>query len=180
MVQRRAVNLLTGSPKGTSMSTEMREERLARRIAELYARDQQFADARPCEAISEAIDDPGLRLRDIVRTVMDGYTDRPALAQRAVQFVEDPKTGRTLLELLPRFETITYGESWDRVGALAAALASDPVRPGDRVCRAGLHQRRLHDPRPGADPRWRCGGSAADQRPGQSTAAHRRRDRTES
>ncbi len=120
------------------MSTEMREERLARRIAELYARDQQFADARPCEAISEAIDDPGLRLRDIVRTVMDGYTDRPALAQRAVQFVEDPKTGRTLLELLPRFETITYGESWDRVGALAAALASDPVRPGDRVCVLGF------------------------------------------
>ena len=120
------------------MSTDMREERLARRIAELYAHDQQFADARPCEAISEAIDDPGLRLREIVRTVMDGYTDRPALGQRAVQFVEDPKTGRTLLELLPRFETITYGESWDRVGALAAALASDPVRPGDRVCVLGF------------------------------------------
>ena len=29
------------------MSTNTREERLARRITDLYATDQQFADARP-------------------------------------------------------------------------------------------------------------------------------------
>ena len=38
------------------MSTDPREERLARRIADLYATDQQFADARPIEAITAAID----------------------------------------------------------------------------------------------------------------------------
>ena len=123
------------------MSTDTREERLARRIADLYANDRQFADARPSEAISAAIERPGLRLPQIVRTVMEGYADRPALAQRAVQFVNDPQTGRTSVELLPRFETTSYRELWDRVGAVATALAGGPspsVRPGDRVCVLGF------------------------------------------
>ena len=38
------------------MPIDTREERLARRIADLYATDQQFADARPGEAVSEAVD----------------------------------------------------------------------------------------------------------------------------
>ena len=120
------------------MSVGTREERLARRIGDLYATDQQFADARPSASISAAIERPGLRLPQIVRTVMEGYADRPALAQRAVQFVNDPQTGRTSVELLPRFETISYRELWDRVGAIATALAGDPVRPGDRVCVLGF------------------------------------------
>ena len=123
------------------MSTDTREERLARRIADLYANDRQFADARPSEAITAAIDQPGLRLPQIVRTVMEGYADRPALAQRAIQFVNDPQTGRTSVDLLPRFETTSYRELWDRVGAVATALAGGPspsVRPGDRVCVLGF------------------------------------------
>jgi fatty acid CoA ligase FadD9 len=123
------------------MSTDTREERLERRIADLYADDRQFADARPSEAISAAIDQPGLRLPQIVRTVMEGYADRPALAQRAIQFVNDPQTGRTSVDLLPRFETTSYRELWERVGAVATALAGGPspsVRPGDRVCVLGF------------------------------------------
>ena len=120
------------------MSVDSREERLARRIADLYATDQQFADARPSEAITAAIDQPGLRLSQLVRTVMEGYADRPALGQRAVRFVNDGETGRTSVELLPRFETITYRELWDRVGSVATDLAGDPVRPGDRVCVLGF------------------------------------------
>ena len=120
------------------MSVDSREERLARRIADLYATDQQFADARPSEAITAAIDQPGLRLSQLVRTVMEGYADRPALGQRAVRFVNDGETGRTSVELLPRFETITYRELSDRVGSVATDLAGDPVRPGDRVCVLGF------------------------------------------
>ena len=108
---------------------------------------------------------------------MEGYADRPALGQRAVEFVTDRATGRTSAQLLPRFETITYRELWDRVGAVASALADDPVRPGDRVGRARLHQRRLHDDRHGAESARRGVGSAADQRARHPTAAHRRRDR---
>ncbi|MEU7633793.1 carboxylic acid reductase [Nocardia sp. NPDC049220] len=123
------------------MSTDIREERLARRVADLYATDQQFAAARPDEAITEAIGRPGVGLAEIVRTVIEGYADRPAVGQRARQFVDDPQTGRTALELLPRFDTITYRELGDRAGAIAAALAGDPahsVRPGDRVCVLGF------------------------------------------
>ena len=120
------------------MSPDTRKARLERRVADLYANDQQFADARPIAAISSAIEAPDLRLSQIVQTVMEGYADRPALGQRAVQFVKEPQTGRTTVDLLPRFETITYRELWKRVEAVASALANDSVRPGDRVCILGF------------------------------------------
>ena len=94
-----------------------REERLERRIEDLTANDPQFAAAKPDPAVAAALEQPGLRLPQIVQTVLEGYADRPALGQRAVEFVKDPKTGRTSLELLPRFDTITYRELGDRVGA---------------------------------------------------------------
>ncbi len=120
------------------MSTDTREERLARRISDLYATDQQFADARRSEAVARAIEAPELRLPQIVQTVIDGYADRPALGQRAVEFVTDPTTGRTSAELLPRFDTITYRELSNRVNAVAAGLTQNPVRPGDRVAILGF------------------------------------------
>ena len=123
------------------MSTDSREERLARRVADLYATDEQFAKARPIAALTAAIEQPGLRLPRIVRTVMRAYAERPAVGQRAVNLATDPETGRTSLELLPRFETVTYRELWERVGAVANALTNgpgDPVRPGDRVCVLGF------------------------------------------
>ncbi|WP_099039630.1 carboxylic acid reductase [Mycobacterium neglectum] len=118
------------------MSADTREERLERRIASLYLTDQQFADAKPNREISTAIEVPGLPLSEAVRTVMEGYSDRPAVGQRAVEFVTDPQTGRTTAEVLPRFETFSYGEVWSRVGALTNALSD--VHPGDRICILGF------------------------------------------
>ena len=66
-----------------------------------------------------------------------GFADRLAFGQRAVQFVKDPNPGRTFAEPLPRFETITYGELWERAGAIASAWTNKPVRFGDRVCLLG-------------------------------------------
>ena len=123
------------------MTTNYREERLARRVSELYATDAQFAQARPIEALTAAIEQPGLRLPRIMGTVMEAYAERPAVGERAVNLATDPETGRTSLELLPWFETITYRELWKRVGAVASALAdgqSEPVQPGDRVCVLGF------------------------------------------
>ena len=123
------------------MSTDLREERLARRIADLYATDPQFADARPIDALTAAIEQPGLRLSRIVRTVMGAYAERPAVGERGVNLATDPGTGRTSLELLPWFETVTYRELWERVVAVASALADgpgQPIRPGDRVCVLGF------------------------------------------
>jgi fatty acid CoA ligase FadD9 len=121
------------------MSTAIHDEQLDRRVEELVANDPQFAAARPDPAITAALEQPGLRLPQIIRTVLDGYADRPALAQRVVEFVEDAKTGRTSAELLPRFETITYGELGERVSALGRAWASDSLSAGDRVCVLGFN-----------------------------------------
>ncbi|MCV7074607.1 carboxylic acid reductase [Mycobacterium szulgai] len=118
------------------MSNTTREERLARRIEELYRNDEQFAAAKPDQAIAKAIDQPGLALPQIIRTLMEGYGDRPALGQRAVRFVPDA-AGRTGLQLLPEYETVTYRELWNRISALAGALTPD-VQAGDRVCIVGF------------------------------------------
>jgi fatty acid CoA ligase FadD9 len=111
---------------------------LDRRIEHLGETDRQFAAARPDPTVSEAATAPDLRLPEVVGTVLDGYADRPALGQRAVDFVADPATGRTTLRLRPEFETITYRDLSDRVGALAGAWAAESVHPGDRVCVLGF------------------------------------------
>ncbi len=111
---------------------------VARRVEDLSANDPQFAAARPSPAVAADLELPGLRLPQIVQTALAGYADRPALGQRAVEFVKDPKTGRTSLEVLPYFETITYRELSDRVGALTRALTNESVQAGERVCELGF------------------------------------------
>ena len=120
------------------MSIDTRADAQLRRIQNLSASDPQFAAARPDEVVSAAMGRPDLRLPQLVQTVMDGYANRPALGQRAVRLVKDADTGRTTAELLPRFETITYRELWERAGAIASAWANKPVQPGDRVCVLGF------------------------------------------
>jgi fatty acid CoA ligase FadD9 len=120
------------------MSTETPDDRIAHRIAELTTTDPQFAATTPRADVSAAAAAPGLRLPEVVETVMTGYADRPALAQRTVRLVEDPSTGDTSAELLPSFETVTYGELWERVRTLAGAWQQDPVRAGDRVAILGF------------------------------------------
>ena len=161
------------------MSTDTREERLARRIADLYATDPQFADAAPTRRSPRRSTSPGCGCRRSCGPSWRATRTARRSAQRAVEFVNDPQTGRTSAELLPRFETITYRELWDRVGAVATALAGDPSRARRPGRAAGLHQRRLHDHRRGAVRTRRGLRSAADERAGHPAAADRRRDRAD-
>src|SRR4029077_6798282 len=114
------------------------QERLERRTEELAANDPQFAAARPDEAVSAAIQDAGPHLPKVVKAVLEGYSDRPALAQRAVELVKDPQTGRTSAKLLPWFDTVTYSELATRVDELSRALTDGVVTAGDRVCVLGF------------------------------------------
>ena len=109
---------------------------LARRIAELSANDPQFAAAVPIESVARSVEEPGMRLPEIVKTVLEGYADRTALGQRAVEFVTE--NGRTVARLLPKYDTITYGALWERIRAVAAALHADGVKVGDRVAILGF------------------------------------------
>ncbi|MFV8052425.1 carboxylic acid reductase [Mycobacterium sp. 48b] len=120
------------------MSFDTRDEQLASRIADLTATDPQFAAAIPSDTVTAAVDVPGLLLPEIVETVLQGYSERPALGERALEFVADPATGRTTARLLPRFDTISYGQLADRVRALAAALHASGVAAGDRVAILGF------------------------------------------
>lgn len=119
-------------------ATSFFDDQQARRIAELAATDTQFAAAQPDQAVADAAGQPGLGLPQLVQTVLTGYADRPALGQRAVDYVADPATGRTVAQLLPRYDTITYAELAERVRALATALVAAAVRPGDRVAVLGF------------------------------------------
>ncbi|MFF4749676.1 carboxylic acid reductase [Streptomyces sp. NPDC002514] len=116
------------------------DARADRRSARLYATDAQFRDTAPLDAVTEAIRRPGLPLADLVATVMEAYADRPALGERAREPATDPETGRTTLRLLQRFDTLTYGELWERVGAVASEWRHHPehaVGPGDFVAVLG-------------------------------------------
>ncbi|OBJ05618.1 hypothetical protein A5660_15620 [Mycobacterium alsense] len=57
-------------------------ERLARRRERLYAEDEQFRITRPDDDIAAAARAPGLRIAEVMATVLRGYADRPALGQR--------------------------------------------------------------------------------------------------
>ena len=127
--------------QATTHLEDAREGRRVRRIADLDANDPQFRKARPVPDVIEAANRPDLRLSEILQTLVDGYADRPALGQRARELVTDATTGRTTARLLPRFETMSYREVWDRVGAIATALRSDstaPVNQGDFVATIGF------------------------------------------
>ena len=121
------------------MANPASDERAARRVADLMSSDMQFAAAAPDPAVAEELARPGLRLPEVVRILMTSYADRPALGQRAVREVTDAQTGRTTLELLPSFQTITYRQLLTMVQRLTTAWHTDTVAPGDRVAILGFN-----------------------------------------
>src|SRR5580693_3679359 len=139
------------------------QERLERRVAELAVNDPEFAAARPDEAVSAAIEAAGRRLPKVAKAVLEGYSDRPALAQRAVELVKDPQTGRTSAKLLPWFDKVTYGELADRVDVLSRAFTNG----ADGMVTAGdlrLPHRGRRPPRGAADGPRTAGRASADHR----------------
>ncbi|WP_406432117.1 thioester reductase domain-containing protein [Streptomyces sp. NBC_00631] len=105
------------------------------------ANDKQLHDRLPLESVTAATRDCTEGLARAVALIMEGYSERPALGERAHETVTDPVTGRASLRLLPRFTEITYAELWERAGAVAAEWRQDarhPVRPGDFVAVCGF------------------------------------------
>ncbi|MDG5803840.1 carboxylic acid reductase [Streptomyces ossamyceticus] len=82
-----------------------------------------------------------MRLAQVMENVMVRYADRPAIGERAKEFVRDPGTGRVSYRLLPRYEKTSFGELWSRVRAVASEWHMDgrrQLRPGDRVALLGF------------------------------------------
>jgi fatty acid CoA ligase FadD9 len=121
--------------------TEDPRAKLIQLATKLATEDAQFRDSFPKKEVTAAKMQPGLRLAQVVQIAMEGYAERPALGQRARELITDPVSGRRTLQLLPRFDTITYRELWAR----ARAVASDwhhndrhPLKAGDFVCILGF------------------------------------------
>ncbi|MFZ1162779.1 carboxylic acid reductase [Mycobacterium sp.] len=119
------------------MSSEVQEDQ-ERRAAELTANDPEFAAARPDATVAAAIDSAGTRFAQVTKAVLEGYSDRPALAQRAYELIKDPQTGRTSAKLLPWFSHVSYGELAHRVGDVSRAFADGLLSAGDRVTVLGF------------------------------------------
>jgi fatty acid CoA ligase FadD9 len=114
---------------------------VAERIRTLDAHDEQFWTTKPDSALQRAARQPNLRLPQILKIFAEGYADRPAVGWRARSLSTDPATGRTSMQLLPRFDTMTYRRLWANVGAIAGAWRHDPtnpVAPGDVVATVGF------------------------------------------
>ena len=65
-----------------STSATAREARRQSRFEKLSSSDTQFIAAQPDPAVSARMNGPGMLLTDVIRTVINGYADRPALGQR--------------------------------------------------------------------------------------------------
>ncbi|PPJ17620.1 oxidoreductase [Nocardia nova] len=118
------------------MPDDVQKAERKRRLAAAMADDEVRA-AWPDADVSAALARPGLRLAELVDTVMTAYADRPAVGQRAGEIVVDAE-GRRVRRLLPRFETLSYRQLWSRAGALASAWQAGGLRAGDFVCTVGF------------------------------------------
>ncbi|PIB79697.1 carboxylic acid reductase [Mycobacterium celatum] len=123
------------------MTETGREQRLVRRIEELYATDPQFRAAAPLPQVTAAAHQEGLRPWQVVEEYLTGYADRPALGQRSRELTRDDAPGRATSTLLPGFETITYRRLRERVEALSSVWDSNlrgGFDPGDFVAVLGF------------------------------------------
>lgn len=113
-------------------------ERIGAKLGRLFDTDEQIRAALPSPEVSEALSRPGMRLSQMVATVMDGYADRPALAERAYKLATDSE-GHTTRQFLDHFDMLTFAEVWRRVGAVASAwrYGGAAVAAGDFICTIG-------------------------------------------
>lgn len=117
----------------TEIHPDARFDARSERLAALYATDADLQAARPSTAALDAARRPGNRLAEILRIFTESYASRPALGTRATSVAEGEQ------RLLPAFDTITYGQLWSNISAIAAAWTADEaVRPGDLVATIGF------------------------------------------
>jgi len=101
---------------------------LSEHIKALVTGDAQLREAMPLTPVNEAKLNPALGLAQTVALCMEGYSDRPALAQRCIERVTDPVNGRVSQRLLQEFRTLSYAELWRGAKALASLWQQDEAR----------------------------------------------------
>lgn len=111
------------------------------RMCELAQCDPQVGAMLPKADVKAALRRPGMSLADIIATVLEGYEERPALAERSYELSPENASGRSARRYLPAYSAITYGELRRRTEALANAWRRHPehgVAAGDFICILGF------------------------------------------
>jgi thioester reductase-like protein len=121
------------------MSTDSPDEGLARRMTDSYAIERQLADARPNEAITAAINRPGVRMPEVVPTVSiqripdyDGWLQRFETSLCALREQERRHSPLPMLHRYHRPQNPIRGAlATDRFGAAVqdAKIGSDQDIP---------------------------------------------------
>ena len=157
-----------------STSATVRDIRRQRRFEKLTSSDAQFIAAQPDPAISAGLDGPDVLLTDAIRIVMDGYADRPALGQRAVEFVTERTAAPSPVAAAVRHHHLPRSGPRSGCRRCTGRQSCPARRPRGH---ARLHQRRLRRHGHGAVADRRRHGAAADQCAGATAAPDPRRDR---
>ncbi|MGH3722870.1 MAG: carboxylic acid reductase [Mycobacterium sp.] len=108
--------------------------------ATLVESDPQFQAAMPDPDVMDSLLVPGLRLSQVLHSLMTGYSDRPVMGFRSRESVLDPATGRTVDRLLPAFATITYGQLLSDISAILSEWqhGDNAIGAGDFVATIGF------------------------------------------
>ncbi|MFV2175670.1 carboxylic acid reductase [Actinomadura sp. LOL_016] len=107
-----------------------------RRLAEVVAADDEVRARLPLPAVADAARESTGGLGEIVETIMLGYADRPALAERPV-VSEHTDSGGFAERREPRLETVSYREAWTRARSISTAWqhgSTGILGPGDVIC----------------------------------------------
>ena len=101
-------------------------ERYRRRMIEQADSDPQLRNLKPKPEVYDAAHQPGLSVIEVIDTIVDGYSDRPALATRSYELVTNEATGKREKQYLPAYSTITYSEMRANARAIASAWRHHP------------------------------------------------------
>jgi fatty acid CoA ligase FadD9 len=110
--------------------------RAYQRLMAMAKTDPQLGQLVPIDAVTQAMQQPGLSYEGVIATVLAGYADRPALGTRAYEINTDQQTGRRIRQYLPAFKTITYRQLAGQIEAVANCWRHHPrhrLAPGEFV-----------------------------------------------
>ena len=96
------------------------KRRYATRLIELSENDAQIGELMPDDSIRQNAIANGSSFDKVIGAFLDGYSNRPALGERAYEVIADD-SGRKVKNFLPAFNTVTYDGLHERIQQLAMA-----------------------------------------------------------
>ena len=116
------------------------KKRFVLSILDLAKKDPQIGALMPNPTLREAVNRPDISLDRIIETFLNGYSNRPALAERSYTITKN-ENGLATRTYLSEYNTITYKELHHRIKGLANAWQFHPncaIQPNEFVATIGF------------------------------------------